>query len=250
MSPNPTRRRLRALAVLAAAAVAAVVGGVPALSDAVYVTTSGNGSSWSSGILAGVHAPAGGMTSFEAAATGLGTCELSWPSLAGGATVADRLEVLEAEGGTTVTTTGGVAAGTATVSQDQAVRSYRLRTRAGSAWLAGPGDERAATCTTAGAVSVAAGQEASCAVKADGTMWCWGDNPKGQLGDGTTTGRSTPVAVVGGTAIAPGTASTATGDQHSCAVRADESVWCWGLNADGQLGDGTTTDASSPEQVL
>ncbi|HZD60439.1 MAG TPA: hypothetical protein VE439_08330, partial [Anaerolineae bacterium] len=78
----------------------------------------------------------------------------------------------------------------------------------------------------------------SLALKQDGTVWGWGDNSFGQLGDGTKTNRSTPVqakALTNVTAIAAG-------DAHSLARKSDGTVWAWGGNGFGQLGDGTTTN--------
>ncbi len=70
----------------------------------------------------------------------------------------------------------------------------------------------------------------------DGRAWCWGLNNEGQLGNGTTASRSTPVAVSGGLTFS----RIATGNQHTCGVTTSHKVYCWGLNTLGQLGDGTT----------
>jgi hypothetical protein len=83
------------------------------------------------------------------------------------------------------------------------------------------------------------------ALKQDGTVWTWGANYHGQLGDGTKTDRSSPVKVLGLT----GVVALAAGDKYSLAVMLDGKVWTWGSNFYGQLGDGTTTDRSSPVQV-
>ena len=92
------------------------------------------------------------------------------------------------------------------------------------------------------ATALAVGGYHSCAILDDGSAMCWGYNFYGQLGDGTTTYSSTPVAVIlpaGRTATA-----LALGGAHSCAILDDASTMCWGYNNYGQLGDGTTTDSA------
>ena len=85
----------------------------------------------------------------------------------------------------------------------------------------------------------------SLALKSDGTVWAWGYNNYGQLGDGTTTDRHTPVSVSGLT----GVTAIAGGYGHSLALKSDGTVWAWGYNSYGQLGDGTTTDRHTPVDV-
>ncbi len=102
------------------------------------------------------------------------------------------------------------------------------------------------TALGSGVVEVSAGDGHTCARKTDGSLWCWGDNSSGQLGDGTTTTRSLPVQVA---ALGSQVASVSTGDLHTCARKSDGSLWCWGENADGELGDGTTTTRLGPVQV-
>ena len=85
----------------------------------------------------------------------------------------------------------------------------------------------------------------SCATLTDGTVQCWGLNGNGQLGDGTTTDRSTPVQVSGITTAA----QISLGYTHSCAILQDGTIECWGQNFYGQLGDGTNSDSATPVQV-
>ena len=94
-------------------------------------------------------------------------------------------------------------------------------------------------------VEVATSDSHSCAILNDGTVSCWGHNNQGQLGDGTQISRyvPTPTLSLGGGVKA---VDIAVGGQHSCAVLDDGNVKCWGSNAYGQLGDGTTTDSYSP----
>jgi alpha-tubulin suppressor-like RCC1 family protein len=86
----------------------------------------------------------------------------------------------------------------------------------------------------------------SCAVTVSGGVKCWGANDYGQLGDGTTTSRLTPVDVTG--LSAPATA-VATGWIHTCALLQGGAVQCWGRNQAGELGDGTTTQRTTPVGV-
>ena len=94
-------------------------------------------------------------------------------------------------------------------------------------------------------IAVAAGDFHSLAVKADGTLWSFGQNGSGQLGNGTTTFSTVPVQV---TSLA-GVVEVAGGSSHSLALMSDGTVWAWGLNTSGQLGNGTTASSSVPVQV-
>ncbi len=101
-----------------------------------------------------------------------------------------------------------------------------------------------------GAIAIAAGGSHTCALLGDGTVKCWGANDSGQLGNGTWTNSSTPVAVCppGATAPCTGTAANgniltgafaiAAGYDDTCALLGDRNAWCWGSNRDGQLGNG------------
>jgi T5SS/PEP-CTERM-associated repeat protein len=95
-------------------------------------------------------------------------------------------------------------------------------------------------------MGVAAGQYHTMAVQADGTVWTWGDNSYGQLGIGSSGGNTNvPAKAVGLTQMI----GLAAGAYHSVALRSDGTVWAWGYNGNGQLGDGTWTDQSVPEQL-
>jgi alpha-tubulin suppressor-like RCC1 family protein len=102
-----------------------------------------------------------------------------------------------------------------------------------------------------GVTAVTAGYSHTVALKGDGTVWAWGYNDHGQLGDGTTTDRWTPVQVKGpgGAGFLEDVAAIAAGFDHVMALKEDGTVWAWGCNDDGQLGDGTTTWRSTPVQV-
>jgi hypothetical protein len=103
---------------------------------------------------------------------------------------------------------------------------------------------------------VSAGEYYTMAIKNDGSLWAWGSNDAGQLGDGTVTifvpyrsrfedhDKSTPVRIM------DNVAQVSAGVYHTMAVKSDGSIWAWGQNIWGQLGDGTTTDKLTPVKIM
>lgn len=104
-----------------------------------------------------------------------------------------------------------------------------------------------------GVVAIATGGDHCMALKANGTVWAWGGNHAGQLGDGTTVDSYTPVKVVDSedkSGFLKNVAFIASGYDHSLAVKSDGTVWSWGLNYNGRLGDGTEVNRPVPGRVL
>ncbi len=103
------------------------------------------------------------------------------------------------------------------------------------------------TVSLAGVKEAVAGGTHTLAVTGEngGSVWAWGNNGYGQLGDTTTTARKTPVRVANIT----GVTAVAGGGQHSLALKSDGTVWGWGYNGYGQLGDSTTTNRTAPVQT-
>jgi len=86
----------------------------------------------------------------------------------------------------------------------------------------------------------------TCGVTAAGVIYCWGSNRFGQLGDGTTSDRKSPVPVAGNLSFA----AVSAGGSHTCGVTAAGAAYCWGENSSAQLGDGTRTDRLRPVLVV
>lgn len=93
-----------------------------------------------------------------------------------------------------------------------------------------------------GVSAVAGGEEHTLALKNDGTVWAWGDNEYGQLGNGTKIASNVPIQVSNLSSIK----MISAGDWNSIAIREGETAWMWGDNLWGQLGNGTYIDSDSP----
>jgi alpha-tubulin suppressor-like RCC1 family protein len=94
---------------------------------------------------------------------------------------------------------------------------------------------------------VAASNTMTAAIKTDGTLWSWGGNYVGQLGDNTITNRSSPVQTI---ALGSNWKQVSVGYRHTAAIKTDGTLWAWGYNLNGELGDNTTTTKSSPVQTI
>jgi alpha-tubulin suppressor-like RCC1 family protein len=139
-------------------------------------------------------------------------------------------------------------------------------TPAGAAWCWGGntagqrGDSTITGGATPGPVSgglafrlLSAGTAHTCGLTADGSAWCWGSNADGRLG--STPGAescaglpcsTTPVAVSGGLRFV----TISAGGAHTCGIATDGVAYCWGANAAGQLGDGSTASSAAPVRVV
>jgi alpha-tubulin suppressor-like RCC1 family protein len=112
---------------------------------------------------------------------------------------------------------------------------------------AGNSSNRSSPVTTSGGGTnwkqVACGYRHTAAVKTDGTLWTWGFNGFGALGDNTVTVRSSPVTTITGST---NWKQVACGDAHTAAIKTDGTLWTWGYNATGCLGNNTSSSTSSP----
>ena len=100
---------------------------------------------------------------------------------------------------------------------------------------------------TGGVAAVVSGGHHTCALTTTGGAKCWGWNNTGEVGDGTTTQRNSPVDVTG---LTSGVAAIAVGGRHTCALTTAGDVKCWGFNLFGELGDGSTIDRTVPVDVV
>ena len=100
-------------------------------------------------------------------------------------------------------------------------------------------------------VSVSLGEFSACALDDGGAAYCWGFNGYGQLGDGTGMDANHAVQVrdAGGTDYLGNVAEISMGYRHACARQTDNSIWCWGKDEGGGLGDGRYGDRSLPVKI-
>ena len=97
-----------------------------------------------------------------------------------------------------------------------------------------------------GWASVSAGKYHTCAISTGKSLYCWGYNDYGQVGDGTD-GTDRPSRTKIG--ASGGWANVAAGDYHTCAISTGKSLYCWGLNSFGQIGDGTDDTRLTPKKI-
>jgi alpha-tubulin suppressor-like RCC1 family protein len=93
--------------------------------------------------------------------------------------------------------------------------------------------------------TISAGSTHTLAIKTNGSLWAWGNNVSGQLGDGSNVDKIMPILVDS----ASNWVSISAGASHSIAIKTDGTLWAWGANWNGQIGDGTNTNRSSPVQI-
>jgi alpha-tubulin suppressor-like RCC1 family protein len=118
--------------------------------------------------------------------------------------------------------------------------------------LPGQVQDAAGTGYLTDVIAIAAGSYHSLALKSDGTVWAWGDDNYGQLGDGNSwTSSNLPIQVKDktGTGYLTGMTGISAGENHSLALESNGTVWAWGDNYYGQLGDGSNTESYLPVQV-
>ena len=93
--------------------------------------------------------------------------------------------------------------------------------------------------------SISAGTSHSCAIDASASMWCWGANPEGRLGDSTTVSSAAPVRVAGGHTWR----SVDLGSAHTCGITTTNSAFCWGFGGRGRVGDNAGVSWTGPVPV-
>jgi alpha-tubulin suppressor-like RCC1 family protein len=104
------------------------------------------------------------------------------------------------------------------------------------------------TVSTLNWATTSSGGYHACAIRATGTIYCWGRNDAGQLGLGNRTDKLTETALAS-QFQSPLWSTVAAGLRHTCGIRADATLWCWGYNVRGQLGVGSTVNKTTPTLV-
>ena len=137
---------------------------------------------------------------------------------------------------------------TCALTEDGGVKCWgdNIRGQLGAGTIAGSYTPVDVAGLSSGVKAIAAGLSHTCALTANGGLKCWGENGNGQIGDGTTNTRYTPVDVAG---LTTGLTAIAAGDAHTCALAGGGAIKCWGWNASGQLGTGTITEWLFPVDV-
>ena len=103
----------------------------------------------------------------------------------------------------------------------------------------------------ANVASIGVAEQVTCAVRTDKTVWCWGADIASLPDGGAIVSTPVPTQIKGpaGVGVLSDVVAVAPGLRHVCARKADSTVWCWGKNDRGQLGDGTTVDSPFPVKV-
>jgi alpha-tubulin suppressor-like RCC1 family protein len=96
-------------------------------------------------------------------------------------------------------------------------------------------------------VMVSTGYKHTCGLRTTGQIYCWGEGEEGKIGDGSTTDRTRPRLVSGGYTD---WVTVGTGEENSCAMRANGTAWCWGLGDSSQIGDGLSANRNAPTAVV